>query len=183
MAVAVYVALLRSVNVGGTGKLPMKDLAAIFSSAGCSEVETYIQSGNVVFAAPDKVIAALPAIIGAGLRKRFAIDSPILIRRDDELRRVIEDNPFLARGVDAGELHVMFLGAAPASGAAQALDPRRSPPDEFIVQGKEIYLRLPNGVARSKLTNAYFEKALKAPATARNWRTVLKLDELTRQKA
>ena len=71
----------------------------------------------------------------------------------------------------------MCLAAHPAERDSAALDPQRSPPDEFIVSGKNIYLRLPNGVARSKLTNAYFDKALRTVGTSRNWRTIARLCE------
>ena len=172
------VALLRAVNVGGAGKLMMRDLAAIFASSGCQDVETYIQSGNVVFAAPEETLARLPSLVSQKLRKQFGLAAPIIIRRESQLRRIIEENPFVKRGIDPGELHVMFLGAPPADGAAKSLDPHRSTPDEFVLKGEEVYLRLPNGVARSKLANAYFEKALGAPATARNWRTTLRLHEM-----
>jgi uncharacterized protein (DUF1697 family) len=71
------------------------------------------------------------------------------------------------------------LANVPASSQAASLDPKRSPPDEFLVLGREIFLRLPNGVARSKLTNAYFDSKLGTVSTIRNWRTVLTLLELT----
>ena len=68
----------------------------------------------------------------------------------------------------------------PSSNTGAALDPDRSPPDEFVVRGSEIYLHLPNGVTRSKLTSQYFDSRLKTITTARNWRTVLKLQEMAR---
>ena len=172
------VALLRAVNVGGAGKLLMRDLAAVFSELGCQTVETYIQSGNVVFAAPEETISALPSRLSAALRRKFGFDAKVVIRRESQLRRVIEENPFLERGVDPAELHVMFLDARPAASRAKSLDANRSPPDEFVLIGEEIYLRLPNGVGRSKLANAYFEKVLGGAATTRNWRTVIKLHEM-----
>jgi uncharacterized protein (DUF1697 family) len=176
------VALLRAVNVGGAGKLLMRDRAAIFIQFGCTSVETYIQSGNVVFVAPEEAIATLPGLVSAALRRQFGLDASVLIRRRSEWRRVIEENPFLKRNVNPKELHVMFLGAPPREGATNLLDVNRSPPDEFVLRDKEIYLRLPNGVGRSKLANSYFEKMLGASATMRNWRTVLMLDEMTRAK-
>jgi uncharacterized protein (DUF1697 family) len=75
-------------------------------------------------------------------------------------------------------LHVAFLAATPGPSKIAALDPNRSPPDEFAVHGREIYLRLPNGVARTKLTNAHFDSKLGTTSTLRNWRTVVKLVDL-----
>jgi uncharacterized protein (DUF1697 family) len=171
----VHVALLRGVNVGGANRLGMKDLKAIFESAGCAEVETIIQSGNVVFKAPPKIIGALPAAIAAQIRSQFGLETPVILRSRGELRALIEANPFVSAGVAEAELHVMCLAARPSAGDVATLDPQRSPPDEFIVAGQDIYLRLPNGAARSKLTNSYFDKALKTIGASRNWRTLAKL--------
>jgi len=171
----VHVALLRGVNVGGANKLAMKDLKAIFECAGCAQVETIIQSGNVVFEAPPKIIGALPAAIAAQIRSKFGLETPVILRSGAELRAMVEANPFVRASVAEAELHVMCLAARPSAGDVAALDPQRSPSDEFIVAGQHIYLRLPNGVARSKLTYAYFDKALKTIGTSRNWRTLARL--------
>jgi uncharacterized protein (DUF1697 family) len=105
---------------------------------------------------------------------------PVVLRSADELAAVVAKNPFVRAGADEDQLHVMFLAAKPTAAQARALDPARSPGDEFALVGRDLYLKLPNGVARTKLTNAYFDKALGTVGTARNWRTVLKLVELSR---
>jgi uncharacterized protein (DUF1697 family) len=170
-----HVALLRGVNVAGANRLAMKDLKAIFEGVGCVDVETIIQSGNVVFKAPPKIIGALPAAVAAQIRSKFGLETPAILRSGAELRAMIEANPFVRVGVAEAELHVMCLAARPSAADVAALDPQRSPPDEFVVAGQDIYLRLPNGAARSKLTNVYFDKALKTIGTSRNWRTLAKL--------
>ena len=109
---------------------------------------------------------------------RFGFQVPVVMRTSGELRKVACGNPFLRAGADAKALHVAFLAAVPVSSKVDALDPDRSPPDEFAVRGREIYLHCPNGLARTKLTNAYFDSALATTSTLRNWRTVLKLLEL-----
>jgi uncharacterized protein (DUF1697 family) len=172
-----YVALLRGINVGGKNTLPMKDLAAMFSAAGCEDVLTYIQSGNVVFNARPAVAAKVPAAVASAILARSGYRVPVVTRSADEVRGVAAKNPFLA-GHDPATLHVAFLADKPKAAAVASLDAGRSPPDELIVRGREIYLRLPNGVAPSKLTNAYFDSALGTTSTMRNWRTVLKLLEL-----
>jgi uncharacterized protein (DUF1697 family) len=103
-----------------------------------------------------------------------------VIRTAAEIDGVVRGNPFLKAGADPKTLHVGFLRDRPSKSQVAALDPDRSPPDEFVVRGGEIYLRLPNGVARSKLTSQYFDSRLKTIITARNWRTVLKLQEMAR---
>jgi uncharacterized protein (DUF1697 family) len=171
-----HVALLRGVNVGGKNKLPMKDLAKLFADAGCTDVRTYIQSGNVVFRAKPAVARRVNTVVAAAIAKRFGFEAPVQTRSTEELRSVASKNPFLRKGADPELLHVAFLAQVPESPAA--LDPKRSPPDEFVLQGREIFLRLPNGVARSKLTNAYFDSKLGTVSTLRNWRTVLTLLEM-----
>lgn len=175
-----HVAFLRGINVGGKNKLPMATLAAMFSAEGAREVATFIQSGNVVFAAPKKLADEMGARIERRIGKEVGLRVPVVLRSADELAGVAANNPFLRAGCDEDQLHVMFLAARPTAAQARALDPARSPGDEFALVGRDLYLRLPNGVARTKLTNAYFDKALATVATARNWRTVLKLIELSR---
>jgi uncharacterized protein (DUF1697 family) len=103
---------------------------------------------------------------------------PVVVRSADELCAVARANPFLRKASDTAALHVAFLADAPAADKVAVLDPKRSPPDEFAVVGREIYLRCPTGMAKTKLTNAYFDSKLATISTARNWNTVLKLIEL-----
>lgn len=170
-----FVALLRGINVGGKNKLPMKDLVAIFERAGCVETRHYIQSGNVVFEAPPALASKIPAVVQLAIQKEIGLRVPVLVRSAKELRAVAAGNPFLAAGAEPDALHVMFLVDAPSKVAIAALDPDRSPPDAFAVVGREIYLSCPNGVARTKLSNAWFDAKLTTTSTGRNWRTVLKL--------
>lgn len=171
-----YACLLRGINVGGKNKLPMKELAALFAAAGCTDVETYIQSGNVVFEAPVPVAKQAPGAVSEAIQQQFGYRVPLILRSAAELEKVVAGNPFLAQGAAEKELHVYFLADQPAA----ELDAKRSPPDEFVLQGREIYLRLPNGMGRSKLTNAYFDSKLKTVCTARNWATVLQLTAMTK---
>lgn len=177
--IGVYVALMRGVNVGGKNRLPMKDLAAIFGDAGCADVVTYIQSGNVVFRATDACAARVPAAVGRVVADRFAFRSPVVMRSAAELRTVARGNPYLKAGADLDALHVLFLADRPTAARVAELDPHRSPPDEFRVRGREVYFRCPNGVGRSKLTVGYFDSKLATTSTLRNWRTVLKLVEMS----
>jgi uncharacterized protein (DUF1697 family) len=175
---ATYLALLRGINVGGKNMLPMKDLVEIFIGAGCKDVRTFIQSGNVIFCAAPAVSARLPDEITSVVAESFGIRIPVILRSADQLRDVVSHNPFLKSGAAEDTLHVMFLAGLPSPESVDKLDPDRSAPDAFIVHGREIYLRLPNGTARSKLTNAYFDSKLATTSTLRNWRTVTKLLDL-----
>jgi len=165
-------ALLRGVNVGGKNKLPMRDLAAMFEDAGCENVRTFIQSGNVIFIASSSVSKRLAGAVASRIEERFGYRVPVILRTAQQLREVISNNPF--SGVE-DTLHVMFLADRPSPAKIAALDPNRSSPDAFLVRGQEIYLHLPNRVAASKLTNAWFDSKLSTVSTVRNWRTVTRL--------
>jgi len=177
----VYAAFLRGINVGGKNKLPMKDLAAMFTAAGCSDVRTYIQSGNVVFRAGASLAARLPAIVSAEIASKFGLAVPLVLRTLPQMIAVVASNPFLKRGAAPEQLHVVFLADTPTADLVTLLDPDRSPPDSFHAAGAEIYLHLPNGAGNSKLTNAYFDSKLRTMGTARNWRTVNTLLEMMQQ--
>lgn len=172
-----HVALLRGINVGGKNILPMKELARMFADAGCTNVRTYIQSGNVIFE-KSAATTKLADMIAANIEKRFGFRIPVILRSSEQMRKTIRDNPFLPTVADQRWLHVYFLADAPNAGAIAGLDPARSTPDVFHVLGQEIYLHLPNGMGRSKLTNAYFDSKLSTTCTARNWATVLKLSAM-----
>ncbi len=115
----------------------------------------------------------MPAQVSAKIQEQFGFVVPVVIRTREEMAAVVGAKPF--PDSDDGLLHVYFLGNVPLAGDVSGLDAQRSPGDNFIVSGKEIYVRLPKGMARSKLTNAYFDSKLKTVSTARNWRTVCKL--------
>lgn len=150
----------------------------MFVEAGCGDVRAYIQSGNVIFRAAPAASVRLPSLIAARISKRFGYKIALVLRRAEQIANVISNNPFLQAGGTEEKLYVLFLADLPALRCIQGLDPDRSPPDEFTVRGQEIYLRLPNGAARTKLTNQYFDSKLRTVSTARNWRTVTKLFEL-----
>ncbi len=174
----VHVALLRGINVGGKNKLPMKDLAAMFRDAGCQDVRTYIQSGNVLFSAEPSLARDVPALISASILSSFGYRVPVVTRTAGDLREVVRVNPFAQSGFKPNWLLVLFLADLPNRALVESLDPNRSPGDEFVVVGREVFVNYPNGVARSKLTNNYFDSRLSTISTARNWRTVNKLLEL-----
>ena len=177
-ATGVTIALLRGINVGGKNRLPMKELAALFVDAGCEDVRTYIQSGNVAFRTEAPGGEEISSVISASILNHFGYRVPVITRSAREFQEIVQANPFLEAGAEADKLHVMFLAELPDSANVEALDPDRSPGDEFAVLGREIYLHCPNGVARSKLTNSYFDSRLSTTSTTRNWRTTLKLLEL-----
>ncbi len=167
--------MLRGINVGGRNKLPMKDLAAIFRDAGWGRVQTRIQSGNVIFDARERTARRIPEIVPAEIAARYGYRTPLILRTAAELEAAVKANPFPRKGANPKAPRVVFLAAAPAPARAAALAADRSPPDEFVVSGREICLRRPNGLARTKLTNAWFDAQLETVSAIRGWNTALQL--------
>jgi len=174
-----FIALFRGINVGGKNRLPMRNLIEIFAELGCVDVTSYIQSGNVIFKAPADLARRVPTLVAKRVQGTLGMTVPIVLRSSKELEDVSRNNPFLKTASELDRLHVAFLAELPRSTTAASLDPKRSPPDRFVLRGREIYLSLPNGVAKTKLTNAYFDSKLATVSTLRNWNTVQKLIELS----
>ncbi|MCH9684296.1 MAG: DUF1697 domain-containing protein [Deltaproteobacteria bacterium] len=174
----VHIALMRGINVGGNHILPMKDLRAMFEDAGATAVRTYIQSGNVIFEAPARAATALVRNVTTRVEDERGFGVPVVLRSASQLDAVLEANPFPKAAAEPKFLHVAFADRKPTAAAAAKLDPDRSPPDRFQVQGREIYLHYPGGAARSKLTVDYLERTLAVTVTIRNWRTTTKLRDL-----
>ena len=172
-----YAALLRGVNVGAHNKIAMPALRELFAELGCEDVATYVQSGNVVFTSR-RGAAPLRRMIEAALEREFGIRPAVLLRTEAELRKLVAANPYADRVDDPRRLHVIFLDAAPDRGRVRALDGDEFAPDEFRLVGRDVFAFYPRGYARTKLTNATFEKRFGVTATSRNWRTVTKLAEL-----
>ncbi len=170
--------LLRGVNVGGKHKLPMAELKQCCEMLGILDCTTHLNSGNAVGSLAAAKVDGFAASLARALEKRCGFGVPVVVRTASALKRTIAANPFLAENAAPASLHVAFLDAKPATAKVRALDPARSPGDRFILQGSEVFLHLPHGVARTKLTNAWMDSSLGVTSTQRNWATVLALAEL-----
>ncbi len=173
-------ALLRGINVGGHKPVPMAALREAFAALGCEAVRTYIQSGNVVFRIADGEQQGIAATAERELSRVFGMDIAVVVRTGAELGEIVANQPFGGQNVDEARLGVVFLSDAPSAERAARLDPARSPPDQFVLAAREVFLHCPNGFGRSKLTVDWFERQLGVQAMTRNWRTVLTLAEWTR---
>jgi uncharacterized protein (DUF1697 family) len=167
------VALLRGVNVGGH-RIRMPDLVELFGEAGCEDVKTYVQSGNVVFRHNTRSDRALIDDLEQRMKAAYGFDVPVILRHQDEWQAVLDANPYPTD--DATTVHVIFLATKPPGKALDAVDRTAFEPEEFTLNGREIYLHLPEGMGRSKLPPKLVIKGVMA--TARNWRSVTKLAEL-----
>jgi uncharacterized protein (DUF1697 family) len=172
----VWVALLRGINVGRNKRVAMADLRRLLESLGCRDVRTLLQSGNAVFTGGRGGATARQRQIASRIDSELGLDVKVLVRTADQLAAVAEKNPFAARGVGPKELHVAFLSTAPAAKKLAGLEPEQFTPDEFEVGDRVLYLRLPNGIAGSRLPD--WERTLGLTVTVRNWNTVTKLRDL-----
>jgi uncharacterized protein (DUF1697 family) len=173
-----FVALLRGINVGGNRKVPMAPLRSLVEGLGHTEVETLLQSGNVVFTADEEATGAPADALAAAIEAEFGFAVAVLVRTKADLVRVIAANPFPDARAEPKYLHVAFSSRPVTVEALAGIDAERFAPDEYRVGQDELYLWFPNGSGRSKLTIQLFEKALAADLTARNWNTVTKLRDL-----
>jgi uncharacterized protein (DUF1697 family) len=172
-----WVALLRGINVGGRHRLPMPALAGFFEEAGCLDVRTVIQSGNVLFRAPAAVARAAPELVSSRINELFGHRPAMVLRTAKEVAAVFAGNPFVIRGLDQDLLHVVFLADKPSPAAVAAIDPGWSLGDKIAVIGREVFLFLPRGVSGTRFTSDYLDRKLGTMGTWRNWRSVKKLAE------
>jgi uncharacterized protein (DUF1697 family) len=174
--VGVAVVLLRAANLGARNKVPMAELRRLVEEVGCTEVRTYVQSGNVVVRTSLSAEALRDGVRRA-IRAEFGHDLAVVVRTAAQLRKVVDRNPFDAR--DPSKLLVAFLSGRPPAARVRDLLARDFGRDEARVAGTEVYGHYPGGYGRTKLSNAAIERILGVQATSRNWRTVTALLELT----
>lgn len=167
---AVWVALLRGVNVGGHRAVPMAELRAGCEQAGLADVRTYIASGNIVFAAPRRSADAVRALLEAAIAERFGFTVDVVVRSGEQLRRVVEGVPF----DDLDHTSVSFLLQPLDAAAAQEVTGAVINGAQVVVGGDHAYLLTPKGLGTPWLT-AGASRQLAAAGTVRNWRTVNRL--------
>jgi uncharacterized protein (DUF1697 family) len=174
-----WIALLRAVNVGGRNMVSMPRLREALAADGFGEVQTYVQSGNIVAQAPQRSSAAVEKRIGAVIAQEFDLTVPVVARTPAELAEVIDGNPFPdAADERPKQLHVTFLAGEPAADGVTAMHGDELTKHCCRVDGRHLYVDYVDGVHGSKLTPAYFARRLGVEGTARNWRTVLTLAEM-----
>jgi uncharacterized protein (DUF1697 family) len=180
----IYVALLRGINVGGHNKVKMADLKSMFQSIGLHRVQTYIQSGNVLFNSADNP-NVLRRRIEQEIEKVFALSLTVVLRTSTELERIITNCPFseavrreAEASTEAETFYVSLLLEQPTLDGIEQLNDFTSEIDEFRIQDQNVYLLLRKGVRNSKLANNLFR--LNVPSTMRNWKTMHKLHTLAK---
>jgi uncharacterized protein (DUF1697 family) len=175
--VARSIALLRAVNVGGR-KMPMAELRAVCAELGWTDVETYIQSGNILFAAPGEA-AELETSLEEAVQLRFGYWSDVIIRSAEQWRALLAASPFVSEA--EAEPNRVLVGIAKTRlqpGAAAAIQAKAAAGERVAQAGEALWFHYPAGVGTSKLTPSLIDRSAGSPVTARNWRTMLKLGEM-----
>lgn len=176
-----WIALFRGINVGGNNVLPMKELRDVLESIGCTDVQTYIQSGNALFGNDAVEAPLLAARISDAVLERKGFKAKVFLQTLPDFHRALRANPFRDAEADPKSLHLFFLGAKPEAKARAALDDIKAESEQFLLTDRVLYLHAPAGIARSKLA-VKAEKILGVDVTARNWRTVIRLAALADRK-
>ena len=175
----VIISMLRGVNVGAHNRIKMDALRALYESLGLRDPQTYVQSGNVVFRTDKRDLAALGQADRGRNRGGFGFRPAVILRTTSELRDVIARNPFAKRsGIEPSRLLVNFLASDPGAETRDKVLSLKTEPEELRMDGRELYIYFPNGMARPKMSWAVLEKTLKMPGTGRNWNSVTKLLEM-----
>lgn len=170
------IALLRAVNVGGTGKLAMADLRTLATDLGYADPATIVQSGNLVFGGAKGPDPEIETTFENELAKRFALGSDVMVRTPGEWRALVAANPFAAEAEeDPRFVHAMVLKTSPEPETLTALREAIVGREQVELDGATLYLHYPDGAGRSKLTNVLIERKLGIRGTARNWNTVMKI--------
>jgi uncharacterized protein (DUF1697 family) len=174
-----YVSLFRGINVGGHQTVRMDALKELHTSLDLQDVQTYIQSGNVVFTSDNPNVIQIQMDIEDRFAQNFGFQVKVMVRTAGEFNMIIENNPFQNQLMRESKWVVaMFLASNPISTALEDIQKTYTGPEEIHIIGKEAFIYYSDGQGRSKLTNTFLEKKLKTAGTARNWNTVLQLQKM-----
>jgi len=175
------IAILRGINVGGKRKILMTDLKDLIGTLGYLNIQTYIQSGNLIFDTDDKLQnMGIEQELENAILKKFDFEVPVIVLSAEEIENAVANNPFYKADADINKLHLTFLNEVPDKEKQELVESFDYAPDSFKIIGRNAFIYCEDSYHKSKLTNDFFEKKLKVKATTRNWKTVLKLWELSK---
>jgi uncharacterized protein (DUF1697 family) len=175
----VIIALLRGVNIGGHNKISKQALQELCASLKLCDVRTYLQSGNIVFRTNERDLSGLSARIASAIERKAGFRPEVILRTVPELRSAIACNPFAKRrGLEPSKLAVTFLTSEPAKEVRDNVLKIKMDPEELRIEGRQMYIYFPNGMARPSFSWPVVERALRIPLTSRNWNTVNRLQEM-----
>ena len=177
---ATWICLLRAVNVGGRNKVPMAKLRDVLNADGFADVRTYVQSGNVVLTSSLRSPSKVSDAVRTAIAREFEVDTPVVVRTPAELRAVVAWNPFPdVAAVAPQRVHIVHLTDIPSSNAVDALLATDWEPEQIAFRATELAICYSESMHTSKLQYAAVLKRLGVDGTARNWRTVETLADMS----
>lgn len=177
-----YISILRGINVSGQKLIKMDALRKSYENLGFRSVTTYVQSGNVVFTGKKAKSDELAQIISRQIEKDFGFEVPVIVLTIDNLKQIINSNPFLKDSdKDTTFLHVTFLATKPETFDRKTIEDKIRNGEEISFSDNAVYLYCPNGYGVSKLSNSFLETKLKVGATTRNWKTTNELLKIAQE--
>lgn len=175
----VVISMLRGVNVGPHNRIKMDALRHVYQSLGLKDCRTFIQSGNVVFCTEEKDLAKLRSRLEIAIEKKFGFRPDVILRTTKEMRSAIARNPFTDRNnIDPSKLLITFLAERPDAEAKKEFMKIKGDSEEIYLNGRELYIYFPEGLARPKIAWMSVMQRLKMTGTGRNWKSVLKILEM-----
>ncbi|MCC6447212.1 MAG: DUF1697 domain-containing protein [Chitinophagaceae bacterium] len=176
-----YISILRGINVSGQKLIKMDALKKMYEKLNFENIQTYIQSSNVIFSTNNTNTKELEKIISSKIETTFGYDVPVIVISVNTLKTIIENNPFAKDSQkDKTYLHITFLAEIPIEFNKESIIEKKCPDEEIVFTSNAIYLYCPNGYGKTKLNNQFLEKKLKVKATTRNWKKSTELLKLTK---
>lgn len=171
-----YISILRGINVSGQKIIKMDALKRMYEKLNFENVQTYVQSGNVIFSVKETDTKVIEKIISSQIEKEFGFDVPVIVLSAKTLETIIENNSFTKDNSKEPQfLHVTFLADNPAEFNKEKIVEKKQAGEEIAFTQNAIYLYCPNGYGNTKLNNNFLENKLKVKATTRNWKTTNEL--------
>ena len=169
----IYIALLRGINVGGNNIIKMNDLKKMFTNLGIEKVETYIQSGNIVFQS-ENAAEILQSLIHEEIKAAFGLSVPVILRTAAEWKEIMRTCPYQEELQEGESVHLTLLDKEPLTEVIEQLLKYKSESEECYISGRDVYLYLRKSILDSKISNQL--QKLKVPVTSRNWKTIKKIE-------
>jgi uncharacterized protein (DUF1697 family) len=174
----VYVALLRGINVGGNNIIKMQDLKTLLQISGLENVNTYIQSGNIVFRS-EKTAEEVQIIIEQEIKQKYGYSISVIVRTGSEWEGIMKNCPYPTESLGDGEsVHLTLLGKEISTEDIEHVQKSQSDTEECFINEKEVYLYLRKSILDSKLSSQL--QKLGFPVTSRNWKTIKKIESMVK---
>jgi uncharacterized protein (DUF1697 family) len=175
----IYIALLRGINVGGNNIIKMQDLRTLLQERGLENVNTYIQSGNIVFRS-EKSAEQVQILIEQEIKNKYGYSIHVIVRTASEWDESMKNCPYPTETLGDGEsVHLTLLGKEISKEEIEQLLQFQSDSEECLINDKEVYLYLRKSILDSKISNQL--QKLGIPVTSRNWKTIKKIESMVKK--